>query len=313
MLYNRLGISGLKVSQLSFGTWLTFDNLKNIKNTTACLRLALESGINLIDTAESYGGGIAESILGKALKGVRREDLVISTKLFSGGFGPNEQGLSRKHLTEGLQTSLKRLKMEYVDILLCHRPDPDTTLFEIVSTMDGFIRKGLVFYWGTSTWPVNQIIEAYQIAEQYRFIPPALEQPQYNLLYRNRVENEYKPLYKKFGHGIVTWSPLASGILCGKYRNGIPKGSRLDKIDKLKKKLTPGTAQQIDQICRLAKSLGCTPAQLAIAWCLKNKNVNSVILGASSKKQLLENLGAQHIISQLENDTLKKIDSIVND
>lgn len=311
MRYNKLGKSGLRVSEISFGSWITFAKQIGFNEVKEFLHLAHDLGINFFDNAEGYAHGEAEILMGKVLKDFRREDLVISTKIFWGGNGPNDTGLSRKHLIEGTRNSLKRLQLDYVDLLFCHRPDPDTPLEETLLAMDYLIRSGHALYWGTSEWPAELIDEAYKLAEKMNCIKPITEQPRYNMFARERVEIEYKPLFDKYGMGTTIWSPLASGILSGKYEHGIPQDSRLAK----EAWLIPNNFQELVEktisISRIAKELGCSTAQLAIAWCLRNPRVSTVITGATKKEQLLDDLNAIEIKPQLTEDILHKIDVII--
>jgi voltage-dependent potassium channel beta subunit len=311
MQYNKLGKHGIRLSELGFGSWITFAKQLHLNEIKECMHLAFDHGINFFDNAESYAHGESETLMGKATKEFRREDLVISTKIFWGGNGPNDTGLSRKHLIEGTKNSLKRLHMSYVDLLFCHRPDPETPLEETVLAMDYLVRNGYAFYWGTSEWSVLQIEAAYQIAEKLGCITPSMEQPKYNLFFREHLDKEYLPLFKKYGMGTTIWSPLASGILSGKYDHGIPPDSRLAH----EAWLIPNNFQeQVDKVKSLAKianDLNCTMAQLALAWCLKNPHVTSVITGATKKEQLLENLGAIEAKRKLTEDIMKAIDAIL--
>jgi len=311
MQYNKLGRAGLRVSEISFGSWITFGKQIALAEVKNLMHLAFDHGINFFDNAESYAHGESEILMGKALKDFRREDLVISTKIFWGGIGPNDTGLSRKHLIEGTKNSLKRLHLSYVDLLFCHRPDPDTPIEETVLAMDYLIRSGLAFYWGTSEWSVQQIEEAYEIAEKLSCIKPTMEQPRYNLFFRERLETEYQPLFKKYGMGTTIWSPLASGILSGKYNHGIPHDSRLAKETWLVPENFMQMISKTKELEKLSLELDCSQSQLAIAWCLKNPQVSSVITGATRKEQLMENLGAVEVKSKLTPDVLKIIDKII--
>lgn len=230
MQYRNLGRSGLKVSEFSLGAWVTFGNQIGVSAAQECMTAAYDAGVNFFDNAEGYAEGQAEIDMGKVLKATKwpRESLVISTKIFWGGKGPNDTGLSHKHIVEGVNQSLKRLQLDYVDLLFCHRPDPNTPIEETVRAMDLIIRQGKALYWGTSEWSAADIMRADGIARQYGLFPPTMEQPQYNMLVRHRVEKEYEPLYKELGYGTTIWSPLASGLLTGKYNQQIPKGSRFD-------------------------------------------------------------------------------------
>ncbi|MDR3478202.1 MAG: aldo/keto reductase [Gammaproteobacteria bacterium] len=310
MHYNKLGKSGIRLSEIAFGSWITFAKQLGTKEVKEFMHVAFDHGINFFDNAEGYAHGEAESLMGTAIKDFRREDLVLSTKIFWGGNGPNDTGLSRKHLLEGTKNSLKRLAIDYVDLLYCHRPDAETPIEETVLAMDYLVRNGYALYWGTSEWSAAQIETAYQIAESMNCIKPSMEQPKYNLFFRNHLENDYLPLFKKYGLGTTTWSPLASGILSGKYDHGIPRDSRLAQESWL---IPENFQQQVDKVkelAKLAQELGCTVAQLAIAWCLKNPNVSSVITGATKIQQLLDNLGAIEVKPKLTDEIMKKINEI---
>lgn len=311
MEYRRLGHSGLLVSEFSFGSWLTFGADLDLDHIKECLRLAFSLGVNFFDNAEVYRNGASELLMGEALRDFKREELVISTKLFWGGKGPNREGLSRKHLLEGLHHSLRRLQLDYVDLLFCHRPAPNTPIAETVRAMDHIIRSGKALYWGTSEWSAAEIEEAHKVAERLGVIPPLMEQPQYNMLRRTRVEKEYAPLYEKYGMGTTTWSPLAAGILTGKYQKGIPKGSRMDKEKWLQEHLNDEVHQLVKGLEPIAKELSCTLAQLSIAWCLLNPRVSSVITGASHAAQIQENIAAIAVKKKITEDVLKKIQQII--
>lgn len=311
MHYNKLGKAGIKLSEISFGSWITFAKQLNFDLVKDFMHTAFDHGINFFDNAEGYAHGEAETLMGKALKEFRREDLVISTKIFWGGNGPNDTGLSRKHLLEGTKNSLRRLQLTYVDLLFCHRPDVDTPIEETVLAMDYLIRNGYALYWGTSEWSAAQIEAAHHAAEKLHCIPPSMEQPKYNMLFRDHLEKDYLPLFKKYGMGTTTWSPLASGILSGKYHHGIPQDSRLAK----EAWLIPNNFQEqveiVKQITKIAEQLDCTTSQLAIAWCLKNPNVSSVITGATRKEQLLDNLKAIDIKPLLTKEIMAKIEHVL--
>ncbi len=311
MKYNNLGRSGLKVSELSFGSWLTVGSNLDKAAVKDFLKLAVDSGINFFDSAETYAKGEAEALFGEAFRDFRREDLVIATKIFWGGNGPNDTGLSWKHLVEGVRNSLKRMKLSYIDVVFCHRPDPNTPMEETVRAMDHLIKMGYIFYWGTSEWSADQIELAFQISEKFNTIPPIAEQPQYNLFHRERVESEYEKLYLNRGLGLTTWSPLASGILTGKYNDNIPAGSRLSSNDWLQRERTEERIEKVRKLGALAEELGCSVSQLAIAWCMVNPRVSTVITGASRQAQLKENLGAMKIRESLTDEVLSKIASIV--
>lgn len=317
MKYRRLGRTGLEVSELSYGSWVTFGNQLDVEGTKKLMRQAFDAGVNFFDNAEGYAAGMSESLMGLALKSYRREDLVISTKIFWGGQGPNQTGLSRKHLLEGTRNSLKRLQLDYVDLLFCHRPDPHTPIEETVLAMDSLVRSGQVLYWGTSEWSAAQITKAIEFARDYRAIEPVMEQPQYNLFVRERFEKEYAPLYEKYGYGTTIWSPLASGVLSGKYNQGIPEGSRLAREAWIRKNmeenklLSPETFAKLDALAGVAKGIGASLSQLALAWTLKNPHVSTTILGASKPEQLAENLKAIEFVDKLDESVLKAIETIV--
>ena len=283
MEYRRLGRSGIKVSALSFGSWLTFGDRLGEQEAKALMRQASDAGVNFFDNAEVYGDGRSEEIMGAALKDFRRESLVVSTKLFWGGKGPNDNGLSRKHILEGTNASLKRMRLDYVDLLYCHRADPDTPLSETILAMDQVVRSGKALYWGTSEWSAAEIDEAHRIAKEWGCIPPTMEQPQYNLFVRRRFEIEYAPLFERYGMGATIWSPLASGMLTGKYNDQIPRGSRLAGQVWLMERWTDERKEKVSALAVVAALFGASCAQLAIAWCLRRPHVSSVILGATSK------------------------------
>lgn len=320
MEYRFLGNSGLKVSALSLGAWVTYGGQVGEQIAYDCMTAAYEAGVNFFDNAEAYADGNAEIVMGNVLKrtGWKRSDLVISTKIFWGGEGPNNTGLSRKHILEGTQASLKRLQLDYVDLIFCHRPDQDTPIEETVRAMTHVINQGWAFYWGTSEWSAIEIRQAYDIARREHLIPPTMEQPQYHMFHRERFEREYARLYKEIGLGTTIWSPLASGLLTGKYNDGMPEGTRatMAGYEWLKEHFESDTArQQIEKVRRLTKEvaepLGCTMAQLALAWCLKNPNVSTVITGASKNSQVHENLKALDVAAQLTDEVTAKIEEIL--
>lgn len=311
MEYRKLGKSGLKLSELSFGSWVTFGKDLDIHGVKECIRTAVDLGVNFFDNAEAYGSGVSEMLMGEAIKDYRRENLVISTKIFWGGRGPNDEGLSWKHLMEGTKNSLKRLQTDYVDLIFCHRPDPFTPIEETVRAMDVIIRSGLAFYWGTSEWSANQIEEAHRIAKEIHAIPPAMEQPEYNMFHRQKVEVEFLPLYEQYGMGTTTWSPLESGILTGKYNQGIPQVSRFSKHPELSGGLTSEKVEKVRALQNISDQLGCKLSQLALAWCLKNPNVSTVITGATHPDQIRENMLATEVKKILTDDVLKAIREII--
>ncbi len=274
---------------------------------------AYDSGVNFFDNAEAYANGNAETVMGNVLKklGWRREDLVVSSKVFWGGAGPNDKGLSRKHVFEACRNSLKRLQLEYLDLFFCHRPDPNTPIEETVRAMDDLVHQGKIHYWGTSEWSAADIMRAHGLAQQYGLTPPQMEQPQYNMLHRDRVEKEYLPLYGEIGLGTTIWSPLASGLLSGKYGQGIPAGSRatLKGYEWLRENvITPENIAKVKQLEPIAGDLDCTLAQLCLAWCLKNPNVSTVITGASRPEQVTENMKAVEVVSRLGSEVMERIE-----
>lgn len=315
MEYRRLGNTGLKLSVLSFGSWVTFHNQLGNHTARACMQAAWEAGVNFFDNAEVYAGGKSEEIMGRTVRelGWPRESFVISTKLYWGlRDGPNTKNtLNRKYLMHAIDGSLERLGLDFVDLLFCHRPDPDTPVEETVWAMSDIIAAGKAHYWGTSEWSADAIGEAYEIAERYSLRKPVMEQPQYNLLWRDRVEREYAPLFEKHGMGATVWSPLASGALTGKYLGGIPEDSRaaLPGYEWLREHiLTPANDDKIRRVLEVAKELGCTPAQLAIAWCAKNPWVSTVITGASRVEQVRDNMGALQVIPRLTADVVARLE-----
>jgi len=317
--YRKVGKWGIRVSELGLGSWLTFGNQMELSDVREVMHKAFESGVTFFDTAEAYNGGIAECLMGQVLKDFNRMDYVVSTKIFWWGDADrNQRGLSKKHLVEGLSNSLRRLQLDYVDIVYCHRPDPEVPIEEIVSAMEYILKSGMALYWGTSEWPADMIMEAAKFSRQIGILPPIVEQPQYNMLVRKRVEDEYKPLYEDPGIGLTTFSPLASGILTGKYNNGIPKGSRLDRFPALRKHLeetgilNEKIFDKLKKIQKIADELGATMSQLAIAWVLKNERVSSVILGVSKIEQLEENLKALDIKDKLTDDVMEELNKILS-
>jgi voltage-dependent potassium channel beta subunit len=284
------------------------------------MKVAYDAGVNFFDNAESYAHGNAEIVMGNVIKkaGWKRSDLVISTKLFWGGRKPNQTGLSRKHIIEGAKASLARLQMDYVDLIFCHRPDIYTPIEETVRAMNFLVGQGIAFYWGTSEWSADQIMEAYSIARQLDLIPPSMEQPQYNMLTREKIEREFIRLYQDIGIGTTIWSPLASGLLTGKYNLGIPQGTRitLEGYEWLREDFENESAKQgvekVKQLTPIAENLGMTMAQLAIAWCLKNPNVSTVITGASKPQQVSENMHALDYVEKLTPDVMDQIESILD-
>lgn len=289
MRYRRLGITGLEVSELSYGSWITFSGQLDVVATRELVHAAFAAGVNFFDCAETYADGEAEKLLGLALRDLPRRDFVVSTKIFWGGTGPNREGLNRKRLLEGTAASLQRLGLAHVDLIYAHRPDPCVAMSEIVRSMSLLVERGLAHWWGTSEWSAAELDAAFEEAERHHLVPPSMEQPQYNLLTRERVEVELAPLTTR-GLGLTTWSPLAYGILTGKYATGFPAGSRLSREAWLRKRCTPETLARTEELQRLAGRYGLTAAQAAIGWCLRREQVSTVILGATSRAQLDENL-----------------------
>jgi voltage-dependent potassium channel beta subunit len=318
MHYRNLGRSGLKVSELSFGSWVTYGNQVDTAAARELMAAAWDAGVNFFDNAEIYARGGAEKIMGAALKelGWPRQRFVVSTKFYWGlGDGPNDKNtLNRKYLRHAIEGSLARLGLDYVDLVFCHRPDPTTPIEETVWAMHRMIERGQALYWGTSEWSADEIRAAWSIAERHSLAKPVMEQPQYNLLHRKRVEQEYARLYADIGLGLTTWSPLASGLLTGKYRGGIPAGSRgaVDSYAFLRPRLTDEKANElVGRLEPVTQELGCTLAQLALAWCLKNPHVSTVITGATRVAQVQENMKAIDVAGRLTTEMLARIDSIV--
>lgn len=311
MEYRNLGKSGLKVSELSFGSWVTFVNQLGLKTATDCMSYAYEHGVNFFDNAEAYASGESEVLMGKIIKKLNwtRDTYIVSSKAFWGGQLPTQKGLSKKHLHDACNAALKRLQVEYLDLYFCHRPDPETPIIETVYAMNDLIHQGKILYWGTSEWSAKEIRKAHNEAEKNNLRGPLMEQPQYNILHRDRFEKEYKPLYKKYGLGTTIWSPLASGLLTGKYDKGIPKKSRftVKGYEWLGESLNSVDLKKIRNVQKIATSLGITPSQLSILWCLKNKNVSTVILGASNLKQLKENLDSINYRELVDDKVISKI------
>ena len=323
MKYRRLGKAGLKISELSFGSWVTFQTQLDVPAARKIMTAAYDAGVNFFDNAEAYAQGASETIMGEVLKktGWRRDSYSVSSKVCFGcvpGPGPTQRGLSRKHVVEACHQALQRLQVDYLDLYFCHRPDPETPVEETVRAMHDLIQQGKVLYWGTSEWSAQQIMEAYAIARQYNLTPPSMEQPQYNMFVRDKVEKEFARLYTEIGLGTTIWSPLASGILTGKYLNGIPEGSRMSLKgyewlkDMLESERGKKQMAQVAELKKVSNGLGISLAQLSIAWCLKNPNVSTVILGATNDSQLKETLAAADLVSQLSDDVMQTIKTILN-
>lgn len=317
MEYRFLGNSGLKVSALSYGSWVTFGDQIDTEQAAECMQIAHDHGVNFFDNAEAYANGQSERMMGQIIrdKGWTRSDLVVSTKIFWGGDGPNDRGLSRKHVVEGTTAALERLQMDYVDLVFCHRPDAGTPMEETVRAMSYLVEHGYAFYWGTSEWSAEQIRHAHAVARREHLVPPTMEQPQYNMFHRERVEREYAPLYDTPGLGTTIWSPLASGLLTGKYNDGIPDGSRLatEGYEWLQDQvLREERLDTVRQLTEVAKDLGCTTAQLALAWCLLSDRVSTVITGASKPAQVRENMQALGVVEKIDGEAEARIESILD-
>lgn len=316
MEYRRLGNSGLLVSELSFGSWLTFAKQVEDGIAEACMKHAYDEGINFFDNAEIYARGQSEVVMGKILKKMAwsRDTFVVSSKVYWGGDKPNQTGLSRKHVTEACHAALKRLQVDYLDLYFCHRPDKNTPVEETVRTMNDLISQGKVLYWGTSEWSAQEIQEAYGIARQYGLIPPLMEQPQYNMLHRERFEVEYFKLYRDMGLGTTVWSPLASGILTGKYNDGFPENTRLsiEGLDWLKDRVyRDENLEKVRKLTALASDLGISMAALALLWVLKNPNVSTAITGASTIDHLKQNIQSLQFKNLITNDVMEKVELIL--
>jgi len=323
MEYRRLGKSGLKVSALSFGAWVTFSNQMAVDAAKESMTAAYDAGVNFFDNAEAYAHGQAEIVMGEALQkvGWRRDSYILSSKVMFGSLpdaGPTQKGLSRKHVVEACHQAMERLQVDYLDLYFCHRPDPEVPMEELVWTMTNLIQQGKVLYWGTSEWSAQQLMEAHSVARQHHLIPPTMEQPQYNMFHRQRVEVEYGRLYDAIGLGTTIWSPLASGMLTGKYNNGIPAESRvnLEGYEWLREMFESEEGQRrvvkTRQLTQLAAELGTSTARLALAWCLKNPNVSTVITGASRPEQVADNMQALDVVALLTDDVMAQIDTILD-
>jgi len=322
MEYRRLGSSGLKLSALSFGAWVTFGNRVGRKEARELIALAYDRGVNFFDNAETYAGGEAERVMGDVLADLRlpRDAWCVSSKVYFGSATeprPTQRGLSRKHVVEACEQALKRLRVDCLDLYFCHRPDPETPIEETVAAMDLLVRQGKVLYWGTSEWPADAIRTAHRIARANHLAAPRMEQPQYNLFHRERVEVEYASLYTEIGLGTTVWSPLASGLLTGKYNDGVPAGSRMDTpgYEWLRRSLLegdgPARIARVKRLAAIADELGVPLAQLALAWCLKNPHVSTVILGATRRDQLEQNFGALDVAAKLGSGEMARIEAAV--
>ena len=314
MLYHRLGSSGLKLSVISYGSWVSFKNQLGVDHASEIMKAAYDAGVNFFDNAEGYAAGVSEEIMGQVFKkmGWPRVSYVVSTKFYWGlGRGPNDKNtLNRKYLMQAIDGSLKRFGLDYVDLVFCHRPDPDTPIEETVRAMSDMITQGKVLYWGTSEWNADQIMAAWQIAERHHLHKPQMEQPQYNMLHRDRVEKEYARLYKEIGLGTTIWSPLGGGLLTGKYNQGIPAGTRVDLpgYEWLRERFTnQALLDKVIKVQRIADDLGCKMSQLALAWCIKNPNVSTAINGATNVTQFHENMQALDLLPKLTDDVMQNI------
>ncbi len=320
MLYRRLGKSGLKVSEFSFGAWVTFAKQVDTGAAASLIGTAYDAGVNFFDNAEGYESGAAEQVMGDAIKqlGLKRDTYAVSTKVFWGGEGPMNKGLSRKHIVDACHAGLKRLGVDYLDLYYCHRPDVTTPIEETVSAMHNLVTQGKILYWGTSEWSAQQLTEAYAVARQYNMTPPTMEQPQYNMFTREKVEGDYRPLYDLMGLGTTIWSPLASGLLTGKYNDGIPADSRanLPGYEWLKENFESDAGKarinKVKALAKLADEAGMPIHHMALLWCLRNPNVSTVILGASKESQLKDNLKALDSRDKLTADVIEKIETVLD-
>jgi voltage-dependent potassium channel beta subunit len=319
MEYRRLGRSGLKLSALSYGSWVTFKFQMADEAAIECMTAAYDAGVNFFDNAEAYASGESERMMGRVLKklGWGRDTYCVSSKVYWGGDLPTQRGLSRKHIHDACHAALQRLQVDYLDLFFCHRPDLETPIEESVRAMHDLVAQGKVLYWGTSEWSAQQIQQAHGVAGQHGLTPPTMEQPQYNMFARERVERDYHPLYSEIGLGTTIWSPLALGVLTGKYKDGIPAGSRMslpdyewlrDRIESPEGRANVRKAVELEGI---AERLGVSLARLAIAWCLKNPNVSTVILGASNPAQLRENLQSLDAVALLTGEVMEEIESVL--
>ncbi|HEX6983691.1 MAG TPA: aldo/keto reductase [Balneolaceae bacterium] len=321
MEYRFLGKSGLRVSALSFGSWVTFGDQIDENIAYESMKEAYDAGVNFFDNAEAYASGKSEIMMGNIIKkaGWKRSDLVLSTKIFWGGDGPNDQGLSFKHIKEGTEAALKRMQLDYVDLFFCHRPDKFTPIEETVWGMNQMISEGKALYWGTSEWTASQIRQAYDFARREHLRPPLMDQPQYNMFRREKVEQEFARLYDEIGLGTTIWSPLASGLLTGKYNDGVPEGSRLsmENYDWLREKLLETERgkeklRKVQKLSKIAGDLGIPMAQFALAWCLKNPNVSTVITGASKPEQVTQNMKTIEVVDKLTPDVMEQVEEVLN-
>jgi voltage-dependent potassium channel beta subunit len=319
MKYRRLGKSGLQLSELSFGAWVTFAQQIDNKTAEELMTVAYESGVNFFDNAEAYANGQAEIVMGNILQKKKwpRDTFVVSSKVFWGGDLPNQEGLSRKRVIEACHAALRRLQVDHLDLYFCHRPDPNTPIEETVRAMSDLVRQGKVLYWGTSQWSAEAIREAHRLARELYLVPPTMEQPEYNMFERDKVEREFAPLYRELGLGTTTWSPLASGLLTGKYNQGDPGDTRISLrgYGWLRQQFESDEARhrvaKVKQLAKVAADLAITLPQLALAWCLKSPHVSSVITGASKPEQVRENMKATDMVDRLDDVVMQRIESIL--
>lgn len=320
MEYRRMGKTGLQLSVLSYGSWVTFAKQVDDSASDKLMSLAYDNGVNFFDNAEVYSRGESEKMMGRVLKSKdwERSSYVVSSKVFFGWRGdknkPNQTGLSRKHIVEACHEALERLQMEYLDLFYCHRPDKNVPIEEVVRTMNTLIQQGKILYWGTSEWSGAEIVEAHMVAKQLGLEPPAVEQPEYNMFKRDKLEVEYYTIFKNLGMGTTIWSPLASGLLTGKYNDGVPEGSRLalEGFEWLKDRtLSEQRLSRVRELEQVAKDLNTSLATLAIAWCIKNPNVTTAILGATKESQLTENLKALDVYPKLTDEIMERIDEVM--
>jgi voltage-dependent potassium channel beta subunit len=319
MLYRRLGKAGLQLSEFSLGSWVTFGKQVDQRDALDLMQHAYDAGINFFDNAEGYEAGKSEALMGEALTQLNwsRDSYVVSSKVFWGGSKPTQRGLSRKHIIDACHAALKRLQVEYLDLYFCHRPDIDTPIEETVRAMHDLVAQGKVLYWGTSEWSGQQLTEAWAVARELGLTPPTMEQPQYNLFERDKVERDYASLYGLMGLGTTIWSPLASGVLTGKYNSGIPDDSRMNLPgyewlkEQWQSEAGKAKLEQVAEVAKLADQIGLPIHHLALLWCLANPNVSTVILGASKKSQLVDNLAALDSKDKVTPDVLAKLDTIL--
>lgn len=316
MEYRKLGKAGVQVSTLSFGSWVTFGNQVDKSVAEQCMAYAYDHGVNFFDNAEVYAKGQSELVMGEILTKMNwsRDTYLVSSKVFWGGELPNQRGLSRKHIMEACHAALKRLRVDYLDFFFCHRPDKNTPMEETVWAMHHLIEQGKVLYWGTSEWSAQEIMEAIMVARVNHLIEPSMEQPQYNMFERKKMESDFLKLFRDYGYGTTTWSPLASGVLTGKYNDGVPADSRLTLADMQwirDKFVSDANIEKVRQLQAVATELGCSTAQLAIAWCARNPHVSTVLTGATRLEQLQHNLGALDTIAKLTPDWMERIEIIL--